>query len=153
MKTTIIPFEPRYAKDFASLNIEWLEKFFETEPHDAALLEQCEELIINKGGHIFFAKVGSEIAGTFSLIKVEEGVYELGKMAVSPQFQGHRIGQQLLQFCIEFSKDQGWKKLILYSNTILGSAIYIYQKYGFIEIPLEDTPPYKRSNIKMELVL
>jgi len=150
---TIISFDPKYAQDFATLNIAWLEKYFVVEPHDVALLERCEETIINKGGFIFFAKINQDIAGTFSLIKLEEGVYELGKMAVSPKFQGHKIGQQLMQFCIEFSKNQGWKKLVLYSNKILENAIYIYRKYGFIEIPLEKKPPYQRSNIKMELEL
>ncbi len=150
---TIIPFDPKYAKDFASLNVEWLEKFFVVEPLDVELLEQCEETIINKGGYIFFAKAGNAIAGTFSLIKREDGIYELGKMAVSPKFQGQKIGQQLMQFCIDFSTNQGWSKLILYSNRILENAIYIYSKYGFKEIPMEKDPLYKRSNIKMELVL
>ncbi|WP_282080673.1 GNAT family N-acetyltransferase [Aquimarina algiphila] len=150
---SIIPFDPKYAKDFASLNVEWLEKYFVVEQLDVELLERCEENIINKGGYIFFAKVEEEIAGTFSLIKVEDNIYELGKMAVSPKFQGHKIGQQLLQFCIRFSKDQGWLKLLLYSNRILENAIYIYKKYGFKEIPIEKKPLYKRSNIKMELTL
>ncbi|MEW7288940.1 GNAT family N-acetyltransferase [Aquimarina sp. 2304DJ70-9] len=152
-KATIIPFDPRYAKDFARLNVEWLEKYFVVEPLDKELLEQCEETIINKGGYIFFAKVGDEIAGTFSLIQIEDAVYELGKMAVSPRFQGQKIGQQLLKFCIDFAKKQGWKKVILYSNRILENAIYIYSKLGFVEIPIEENPLYKRSNIKMELVL
>ena len=30
----IISFEPKYAKDFKDLNIEWLEKYFWVEPHD-----------------------------------------------------------------------------------------------------------------------
>ncbi|GGX13341.1 GNAT family N-acetyltransferase [Aquimarina muelleri] len=153
MKTTIIPFESKYAKNFANLNIEWLEKHFVVEPHDIKLLEQCEKTIINEGGYIFFAKVDTEIAGTFALIKIENGIYELGKMAVSPKFQGQKIGQQLMLFCIEFSKDQNWKKLILYSNRILENAIYIYQKYGFKEIQMEENPPYQRGNIKMSLVL
>lgn len=150
---TIIPFDPKYAKDFARLNIEWLEKYFVVEPLDKELLEHCEETIINKGGYIFFAKVNDEIAGTFSLIKIDNNIYELGKMAVSPEFQGLKIGQQLLQFCIQFSKEQQWDKVVLYSNTILENAIYIYKKYGFKEIPIEKNPMYKRSNIKMELVL
>ncbi len=153
MKATIIPFDSKYAKDFARLNIEWLEKYFVVEPLDKELLEQCEETIINKGGYIFFAKVDEEIAGTFSLIKIENGVYELGKMAVSSKFQGYKIGQQLLEFCINFSKEQDWKKLLLYSNRILENAIYIYSKFGFKEIPVEENPLYKRSNIKMELLL
>ncbi|MBQ4818751.1 GNAT family N-acetyltransferase [Aquimarina sp. MMG016] len=152
-KTTIIPFDPKYAKDFADLNVEWLEKYFVVEPHDVDLLEQCEETIINQGGYIFFAKIDGAIAGTFALIKIEDGVYELGKMAVSPKYQGQKIGQQLMEFCIEFSKIQGWTKVVLYSNRILKNAIHIYSKYGFIEIELEKDSPYQRSNIKMELVL
>ncbi|MFD2564027.1 GNAT family N-acetyltransferase [Aquimarina rubra] len=150
---TIIPFDPKYAKDFADLNVEWLEKYFVVEPHDVDLLQRCEETIINKGGHIFFAKSGDQIAGTFSLIKVEKGVFELGKMAVSPKFQGQKIGQQLMSFCLDFAKNQNWIKLILYSNTLLENAIHIYRKYGFVEIELEKDSPYLRSNIKMELIL
>ncbi|MDY8136772.1 GNAT family N-acetyltransferase [Aquimarina sp. 2201CG5-10] len=152
-KTTIIPFDSKYAKDFADLNVEWLEKYFVVEPHDVELLERCEETIINKGGYIFFAKTDEEIAGTFSLIKIDDNVYELGKMAVSPKFQGQKIGQQLMQFCMDFSKEQGWEKLTLYSNRILENAIYIYEKYGFKEVTLEENPPYQRSNIKMEMIL
>jgi len=156
----IIPFDSKYAKNFAELNVEWLEKYFVVEPHDVELLERCEDTIINKGGHIFFAKVKTEnlasdtkIAGTFSLIKVKENVYELGKMAVSPKFQGQQIGQQLMTFCLDFAKEQHWDKLMLYSNTKLENAIHIYSKYGFKEIEIEKKPIYKRSNIKMVLVL
>ncbi len=151
--TTIIPFDPQYAKDFARLNVEWLEKYFVVEPLDQQLLEQCEETIIAKGGYIFFAKVNDTIAGTFSLIKLSDKKYELGKMAVSPKFQGQKIGQQLLEHCITFAKNKGWTEVILYSNTILESAIYIYKKFGFVEIPIETDPIYKRSNIKMKLEL
>ena len=150
---TIIPFESKYANDFARLNVEWLEKFFVVEPHDVELLERCEETIIDNGGYIFFAKVDETIAGTFSLIKSNDGVYELGKMAVSPEFQGKKIGQKLLDFCIKFAKEKQWKKILLYSNTNLENAIYLYKKYGFVEIAQEKNPPYQRSNIKMELVL
>ncbi|MDH7445439.1 GNAT family N-acetyltransferase [Aquimarina sp. 2201CG14-23] len=150
---TIIPFDPKYAKNFADLNVAWLEKYFVVEPHDVDLLERCEETIINKGGYIFFAKSGEEIAGTFSLINVRKGVYELGKMAVSPKYQGLRIGQQLMTFCLNFAREQHWSSLILYSNTILENAIHIYRKYGFVEIDLEENSPYQRSNIKMECIL
>ncbi|GAA3508983.1 hypothetical protein GCM10022393_21230 [Aquimarina addita] len=152
-KIAIIPFEPQYAQDFADLNIAWLEKYFFVEPHDVLLLEQCEKTIINKGGYIFFAKIDTTIVGTFSLIKKSENIYELGKMAVSPEFQGHKIGQQLMTFCIDFAEKQQWKKLILYSNRILKNAIHIYKKNGFVEIELENDSPYQRSNIKMEFIL
>lgn len=146
----IVSFDPKYAEDFARLNIEWLEKYFVVEPHDAALLEKCEETIINRGGHIFFTLDGETIMGTVALIPMADDVYELGKMAVSEAYQGRKVGQLLLQHCIDFGKEQGWKKLVLYSNTILENAIHIYRKYGFVEVPLEPNSPYLRSNIKME---
>ena len=46
-----------------------------------------------------------------------------------------------------------YNSIILYSNTKLENAIYIYRKYGFIEIPNEENSPYKRSDIKMKLHL
>ncbi|NAS30105.1 GNAT family N-acetyltransferase [Flavobacteriaceae bacterium R38] len=152
-KTEIIPFESKYAKDFKDLNIAWLEKYFVVEPHDSELLNACEETIINKGGFIFFARIDEKIAGTFSLIKVSDTSYELGKMAVDPEFQGRKIGQKLMEFCIEFAKKQKWDHLLLYSNTKLENAIHIYKKYGFREIKQEEEVPYLRSNIKMKLKL
>jgi len=148
-KVVIVPFEPSYARDFAKLNVAWLEKYFVVEPHDAELLERCEETIIQKNGYIFCAKVGDEVAGTVALICMPDGYYELGKMAVAEHFQGQKIGQLLLTYCIDFAKEKGWDRLVLYSNRILENAIYIYEKFGFKEIPMEENPPYLRSNIKM----
>ena len=72
-------------------------------------------------------------------------------MAVKPEERGQKIGQQLLQYCINFSKAKQLKALLLYSNTKLQNAIYLYKKYGFKPLELESNSPYKRSNIKMLL--
>lgn len=89
-KPIIIPFESRYAKEFANLNLDWLNQYFQVEPHDADLLYRCKETIIDQGGYIFFAKINTTIAGTFSLIKIEDHTCELGKMAVSRRFRGKK---------------------------------------------------------------
>ena len=149
----IVPFKPNMAKAFKELNLDWLEAFFSVEPHDLELLDHCEESIINKGGFIFFAKIGENVVGTFALLKIDSGIYELGKMAVDRSFRGQKIGQQLLAFCIRYAEKHHWKKLVLYSSTKLSDAIHIYEKYGFIEVPLEVGNPYLRSDIKMELNL
>lgn len=145
----IIPYRNELASRFKDLNIAWLEKYFYVEPHDVAVLADPEEYIVNKGGYIFFAQYGEEIVGTFALLKQEDGVYELGKMAVSEQYQGKSIGNKLLQHCLEEAKRLGASKVVLFSNTMLGPAIHLYKKYGFREVPLGDSE-YKRSNIKME---
>ncbi len=149
----IVSYSPKYAKDFKDLNIAWLEKYFWVEPHDEDVLGDPEKYIIQPGGTIFFVKENKDIIGTVALMKMEDAVFELTKMAVTPFAQGKKIGQQLMEHTINFAKDKNWRKLIIYSNRKLENAIYIYKKYGFIEIPIEDNNPYSRGDIKMELNL
>lgn len=152
MSVEIVPFESRYSTIFRDLNVAWLKSYFHVEPKDTYLLENCEKAIIAKGGHIFFAKYRNEIVGCFSFIRLNNTVYELGKMAVDPKFQGLKIGQKLLSFAIDFAKMKHWTKIVLYSSTKLDTALYIYRKQGFKEVVLEKDLPYIRSDIKMELV-
>nr|WP_321245519.1 GNAT family N-acetyltransferase [uncultured Psychroserpens sp.] len=155
MKTfEIIPFDNAYAKDFYDLNIEWLQTYFYVEPYDEEVLSKPEKYIINKGGYIFFIKSKDIVLGTVALMPTDEPfVFELTKMSVLPNQRGQKIGQQLLQYCIDFAKENNFKSLMLYSATKLENAIYIYRKFGFIELELEKDSPYKRSDIKMELTL
>ncbi|MEZ4797741.1 MAG: GNAT family N-acetyltransferase [Flavobacteriaceae bacterium] len=148
----IVSFKNTYDNDFYNLNIEWLKTFFYVEPFDEEVLSKPDFYIINKGGFIFFAKLNKAVVGTVALMPTKtEKVFELTKMAVSPKHRGYKIGQQLMQHCIDFAKTNHFKALMLYSNTKLENAIYIYKKYGFVEVPLEPNSPYVRSDIKMEL--
>ena len=148
----VIPFQPAYAKQFYDLNIEWLKKYFYVEPHDAEVLSNPQSYIIDNGGYVFFAKYKGIIVGTVALINEKEA-FELSKMAVSPEYQGQKIGQQLMDYCIQFSKKQGWDKIMLYSNRSLVPAINMYKKVGFKEVALEKDVFYERADIKMALNL
>lgn len=153
MSLKIIPFESKYACDFKDLNIAWLEKYFYVEPKDDFLLSDCENSIVGIGGYIFMAEYENTIVGCFSLIPYAANHYELGKMAVDPNYQGLKIGQQLISFAIDFAKKNNWKAVTLYSSTKLPAALHIYRKYGFKDVALEKELPYARSDVKMELVL
>ena len=153
MPIEIVAFQNKYAKAFYDLNIEWLETFFYIEDYDKEVLSNPDIYILNPGGHIFFAVENDVVLGTVALLKRGEGEFELTKMAVLPNQRGKKIGQKLMQYCIDFAKQNKFKELFLYSNTILENAIYIYRKYGFIEIPVDPDSPYVRSNIKMEYPL
>ena len=148
----IIAFKDKYAKDFYRLNIEWLKANFEVEPYDEEVLSKPDQYIINKGGFIFLAEKEDVIIGTVALMPTKtDNLFELTKMAVSPDYRGLKIGQRVLDYAIEFVKNKNHKSLILYSSKKLENAIYIYRKKGFIEIPVEANCPYIRCNIKMEL--
>ncbi|MBZ5856633.1 GNAT family N-acetyltransferase [Flavihumibacter profundi] len=148
----IIAFRPSLAPDFARLNKSWLQKYFEVEPIDAEMLSKPQQYYLEDGGAIFFARIGTDIAGTYALIRKSDCQYELSKMAVDEKFQGRQVGHRLLEHAIAFAKSIGAEKIILFSHTRLQSAIHLYRKYGFVEIPIGDSA-YKRSDIKMEKIL
>jgi len=150
---TIIDYDPALKNAFYDLNIEWLEAFFYVEEYDKEVLGKPEKYILDKGGYIFFAKYQDHTVGTVALMPTKKPhEFELTKMAVSPEYRGLKIGQKLMQHCINFAKKHD-SNLMLYSNKILENAIYIYRKYGFIEVPVEPNSPYERSDIKMVLKL
>lgn len=154
MTVNIVSYCRDYAKSFYLLNIEWLDAFFYVEPYDNEVLSNPEDYIISKGGYIFFAMFDEQVVGTVALMPTpDDDIFELTKMAVLPEYRGHKIGQELLKHCIEFSKSIKLSGLMLYSNTRLKNAIYLYRKYGFIELNLEKDNPYKRADIKMLLKL
>lgn len=151
-KIEIIEYSNELKEPIKALNYEWLEKHFRLEQGDIISLSNPKEEIIDKGGFVFYAKKNNNIVGTVSLIKKTEGIFELGKMAVTDKAQGHGIGTILLKHCLTVAKANSIQKLILYSNKKLKSAIHLYRKYGFIEVELEPGL-YERADIKMEKYL
>lgn len=152
MSPEIIPFDVKYAKDFYELNVSWLEKFFYVEPYDEKVLSNPKEYIIDNGGYIFFIKLDSKIIGTAAFIN-QKSYFELSKMAVTQEYQGLQLGKKLIKHCISFAKEKKWNSITLYSHRKLETAINLYKKVGFIEIPLEKDVHYERANIKMKLDL
>lgn len=146
---TIESYHPRYKDSFYQLNVEWLETFFYVEPYDREVLNHPQKYIIDPGGHIFFALENDSVVGCVALLHRGARNFELTKMAVLPTARGRKIGQKLMQFCIDFAQENRFERLFLYSHTKLENAIYIYRKFGFKEVALEQPNPYKRSNIKM----
>lgn len=148
-RVEVIPYTEELKEHVKLLNVEWLEKYFRVEEIDVIQLSNPTEEIIDKAGYIYYARHNNTIVGTVSLLYVEEGRYELAKMAVTDKAQGLGVGNMLMQHCFNESKRLNIRSLVLYSNRSLGPAIHLYQKYGFKEIELE-AGHYDRANIKME---
>ena len=148
-KVRIIPFSRELKEPIKVLNIAWLERYFKVEPKDERVLSNPQQEIIDKGGLIFYAQYDNQIVGTISLIKMDATTFELSKMAVSDGMQGLGIGKLLIEHCFQVAKENKIPKLILYSNRKLKPAIHLYERFGFVEIPLEDGV-YERADMKME---
>ena len=152
-EVSVVTFQPQFAEAFADLNYEWIAKFYQIEKHDHEQLDKPAETIIESGGQIFFVLLGDEVAGTVALIRMEGNSYELAKMAVSPKFQGRKLGDLLMRACIEFAETNGADSIILESNTKQAAAINLYRKHGFVETPLDPNSQFARANIRMELAI
>jgi DNA-binding MarR family transcriptional regulator/predicted GNAT family N-acyltransferase len=140
-----------YAEAFESLNREWLEKYFEVEDVDVDLFANVQSLILDPGGQLLFAKLGSEVIGTCALISRDQGKVELGKMAVTATYQGLGFGKALLQAAIDYYKQSSFTTLFLETNTRLRPAIRLYENLGFSPIPIpEGGGDYKRVDLFME---
>jgi putative acetyltransferase len=149
MEITVIDFEPRYAADFKRLNIEWLDKYALTEPADISMLENYQAEILDTGGCIFLAKHGEDIIGSAALIQESPGEFELAKMAVTTAFQGKGISKLLMENCIAKAIELGAKKIFLVSNSKLATAVSLYEKYGFVHVPVIENH-YSNADVRME---
>jgi ribosomal protein S18 acetylase RimI-like enzyme len=145
----IIEYNPLYKADFVKLNEEWITYYFRLEPQDKELFSN-PEIIIRNGGNIFFALYNNEVVGTCALVKENADKYEVSKMAVLQQYRGMGIGKKLLVYVIDYARKNDYKYLYLISNTKLVSAIKLYEKLGFKQIPMEDNL-YERGNYKAEM--
>jgi N-acetylglutamate synthase-like GNAT family acetyltransferase len=116
---TIFAYVDEWKHHFKALNYAWLEKYFRVEEGDKITLSNPKEHIIDKGGFIFFARRGDAVVGTAALIRKSDAVFELGKMAVTPNFRESGIGSRLLDHCIRFARQRAVEELLLYSNNLL----------------------------------
>jgi DNA-binding MarR family transcriptional regulator/GNAT superfamily N-acetyltransferase len=148
----IVDFIPAYQTAFRQLNEEWITTWFRMEEGDYKALDHPREYILDKGGHIFMALYKGEPVGTCSLIRMDDGSFELAKMGVSPKTQGLGIGYLLGRACIEKARALGARRVYLESNTRLKPAISLYHKLGFRKVAGPPSP-YERCDIQMELVL
>lgn len=151
-QVAVVDFESRYQSAFRELNEEWISKYFRMEDSDHKALDHPIANIIDRGGFIYMALYKGEAVGTCALIRMDDGGYELAKMAVSPKAQGLGIGYLLGKTCIEKARTLGAPRVYLESNTMLKPAINLYHKLGFRKTAGHPSP-YERSNIQMEVLL
>ena len=94
-------------------------------------------------GRFYLGMYRGAIAGVGCLKKLEEGVGELQRMYVPPDFRRKGIGRAILNRLIEDARLIGYKRLKLESLKFLGAAHSLYRSVGFLEID-----PYADNSMK-----
>ena len=152
MGIVIVPWEDRFAGDFKDISVAWLEEFDLLEPIDLEMLDNPHRDILEPGGQIFFALEEDAILGTCGMQPVEPGVYEVIKLGVRPEYRGRGAGKLLLEACLDWAGAQKARKVVLYSNSRLQSALRLYRRCGFTPIPYVPGH-YAVSDVQMEQTL
>ena len=146
----IIEYDEKFHAEFKRMNLDYLDKYNLTESHDMIILDNPEEIVLRRGGFLWFAKAGEEIVGTVGIMNEGHDIFELIKMCVAENWRGKGISKLLMETCLQKVKELGGEKLFLFSNHQLQTALKLYEKYGFKNVEVTDSP-FETADVKMEL--
>jgi DNA-binding MarR family transcriptional regulator/GNAT superfamily N-acetyltransferase len=79
----------------------------------------------------WIAEVNGENVGTVMLVKDSEEVARVRLLLVDPKGRGLGLGARLVDECVRFARQAGYKKITLWTHSILTAARHIYEKAGF----------------------
>ncbi|KQS56100.1 histone acetyltransferase [Brevundimonas sp. Leaf363] len=153
MTVAIVPFRADHAAAWRALNEHWIRAGgYAIEPKDDLVLGDPEEAILSKGGAVFIVERNGAAVGCCSLMRMADGGYEVGKMAVDAAAHGQGLGRRLLEACEGHARAAGAPRLYLETNSAQTHAIALYEAFGFLHLPPQPTP-YARANVFMEKAL
>lgn len=77
------------------------------------------------------AEKDGERVGAVFVAKESDEIARLRLLHVEPQARGLGIGKRLVEECIRFSRQAGYQKMTLWTQSILHAARHIYRQAGF----------------------
>ncbi|MCH7964709.1 MAG: MarR family transcriptional regulator [Bacteroidetes bacterium] len=147
----IVPYNRKYKSDFAKLNYEWLEKYFEIDIESKRTLKNPEKDIIKKGGEIFFAILNEYVVGTCAVSKIDNSAFKITNICVTEEEKGRQIGKKLALTSIGYAVEKDAERISININNKLNTALNLFRGLGFKEVKKAQDNRNKGELIFMEL--
>lgn len=74
---------------------------------------------------------GRRVGCVFCVAGDDEATAKLRILLVDSAGRGHGLGRRLVEQCLDFARDAGYRRMTLWTNDVLVSARRIYQNAGF----------------------
>ena len=94
----------------------------------------------------WIAEMDGEPVGSVFLVKESKTVAKLRLLIVEPKARGRGLGKGLVQECIAFAREKGYRKLVLWTQSNLSAARAIYKAAGF---RLKKKEPHSSFGVKL----
>ena len=86
-------------------------------------------------GILLLAKAGEKVAGCIALRVIEEGICEMKRLYIRPEFRGLKLGRHLAESVIREAIRIGYRKMRLDTLNTLTEAMHLYESLGFKRVP------------------
>jgi GNAT superfamily N-acetyltransferase len=111
------------------------------ETYEALVAQIVADFVKNydpKKERCWIAEKDGENVGSVFLVKDSDRVAKLRLLIVDPKARGLGIGKRLADECTSFARQAGYKKITLWTNSVLLAARGIYQKAGYKLVKAEN---------------